>query len=591
MDNALPSLQDFSTVNSYVKKYKNDYKLQDSSSAFYFLSFQLILGLQEDEIRDSITDSNFLKLSGSDAGHDRGIDAVYIDDSKEPCVVNLFNFKYTEQFEKTINNFPSGEIDKILSFLRSLFSKDQLLKNDINQLLFSKVEEIWSTFNEHNPNFVIHICSNFYNPFEIREKTRFEREINGFSNFKVIYHLMPNFVNVLTKTGKSNVNARIRAIDYNYFEKSDGDIRALVVDVDIRDLLRIVIDNAELRNNPEPTNYEELVKHDVLEDAFEDNVRIYLKQRSKINRNIKKTALSDENHRFSYFNNGITITCDNFNYMKKSRAPVIDIKNIQVVNGSQTIHALYDAFRDQPDKFEEVDILCRIYQTQNPVLSTQIAEYTNSQNPVNSRDIRSIDIGQQKLEQEFLAMGLFYERKNNQYSEKPKDLRIDAEKTGQVLMALFNNMPSEAKTKKASIFADEYDNIFNDNITADKVLLAYRLFERIENEKNLIKDRLLKQENYEEDSYILFTSYWLLYTLGILADNNSIDLAYSNIDIIWCKYSEARTLIEKIITEEKQNNRKYKYNHATFFKHNKPKKYLDESENRSINEVAITNDN
>lgn len=588
MEYVHPSLQDFSTISSFIKKYKNDYKLQDAPSAFYFLALQLILGLQEDEIRDSITDSNFLKLSGLDAGHDRGIDAVYIDDNKEPCTVNLFNFKYTEQFEKTTNHFPSGEIDKILSFLRALFSKDSLLKNDINQLLYSKVEEIWSTFYEHNPNFVIHICSNFYYPFESREKIRFERAVNEYSNFKIVYHLMPNFVNTLTRKGKSNVDARIRAIDYNYFEKSDGDIRALVVDVDIRDLLRIVTNNDELRNNPEPIDYEELVKCDILEDAFEDNVRIYLKQRSKINRNIKKTALSDENHRFFYFNNGITITCDNFNYMKKSRAPIIDIKNIQVVNGSQTIHALYDAFKEQPDKFEEVDILLRIYQTQNPVLSTQIAEYTNSQNPVNSRDIRSIDIVQQKLEQEFLAMGLYYERKNNQYSEKPKELRIDAEKVGQVLMAMYNKMPSEAKTKKASIFADEYDNIFNDSITADKVLLAYKLFERIENEKSLLKDKLLKQDNYEDGGYILFTSYWLLYTLRILADNYSIDLTYNNIENIWNKYAEAKTLIEKIISEEKQNNKKDKYNPATFFKHNKPKKYLDEYENSYINQVAAT---
>jgi hypothetical protein len=155
-------------------------------------------------------------------------------------------------------------------------------------------------------------------------------------------------------------------------------------------------------------------------------------------------------------------------------------------------------------------------------------------------------------------------------------------------MAMYNKMPSEAKTKKASIFADEYDNIFNDSITADKVLLAYKLFERIENEKSLLKDKLLKQDNYEDGGYILFTSYWLLYTLRILADNYSIDLTYNNIENIWNKYAEAKTLIEKIISEEKQNNKKDKYNPATFFKHNKPKKYLDEYENSYINQVAAT---
>ncbi len=105
---------------------------------------------------------------------------------------------------------------------------------------------------------------------------------------------MPDFVSSLTKKGKQIVNAKLRAIDQNLFEKSDGDIRAIVVNVDARELLRIVCDDEQTRQSVDAGDYSILKKYEVLEDAFDDNVRMYLKQRSKINRNIKETALSEE---------------------------------------------------------------------------------------------------------------------------------------------------------------------------------------------------------------------------------------------------------------------------------------------------------
>lgn len=272
--------------------------------------------------------------------------------------------------------------------------------------------------------------------------------------------------------------------------------------------------------------------YEILEDAFEDNVRVYLKQRSKINRNIKKTALSDENHRFFYFNNGITITCDQFEYPKTIRSPIIELKNIQVVNGSQTIHALYEAFLEDSSKFEYIELLCRIYETKNLLLSTNIAEYTNSQNPVKSRDVRSIDFIQQKLEQEFLLKGLYYERKKSQYIDQPKNLRLDAEKVGQVLMAFYNEMPREAKNRKKFIFGEKYDEIFSDEITADKVLLPFKLFDNIEEEKTKVKSSV-SLSNGQQDSFILYSSYYILYVIAKLAQKKSIPLEISNIEDIW----------------------------------------------------------
>ncbi|GAI38221.1 unnamed protein product, partial [marine sediment metagenome] len=125
---------------------------------------------------------------------------------------------------------------------------------------------------------------------------------------------------------------RIRAIDKNFFEKSEGDIRALIVNFDVVDLVRIVLNDDEIREEPYVDDIKKLKNFQILGDAFEDNVRVYLKQRTKINRSIKETVLSEENYRFFYYNNGITMTCDKFEYPNL-------IKNVVASQINQIWHA------------------------------------------------------------------------------------------------------------------------------------------------------------------------------------------------------------------------------------------------------------
>jgi hypothetical protein len=588
-----PSLQDFSLIKTHVDKITQDQDLRKTSLGFVFFALDLILGLQEDEIEDAITDTTYLFERGKEKGHDRGIDALYIDESEIPATVHLFNFKYTEQFKSTTNHFPSGEIDKISSFLRAIIQQDECLDSTINKHLFSKVQDIWSLFSNQNPRFIVHLCANFYNGFEPQEQKRFEREVGKFSNFSIDYHLIPWIVSSLTRKGKQVVNARIRAIDKNLFEKSDGDIRALIVDIDARDLLRIVVNDERIRGEVDISDYSTLQQYQILEDAFEDNVRVYLKQRSKINRNIKETALSDDAHRFFYFNNGITITCSHFDYPKQLRAPIIELEHFQVVNGSQTIHALFDAFKENPNKFDNMDVLCRIYETRNEGLSTDIAEYTNSQNPVKSRDIRSNDYVQKKLEREMEALGYFYERKKNQFEGKPKAKRIDAEKAGQALLAFYNKMPAEAKDAKRVIFAEKYDDIFTDQITADSVLLAVSIFNEIEKRKLQRKKEILSDlTNFENESFILHASYYIMLVLSELADIRQISKEYSNYSVIMALYGEGVELIRQSIQVEKESLEGYKenYTHRMFFKGDRPKLHLEDLFKKISSDLSLVGD-
>jgi hypothetical protein len=570
-----PSLQDFSLVRTHVEQFTKDFELDNDALGFMFFAIDLILGLQEDEIEDAITDTSYLKFSGKGSGHDRGIDALYIDDAQKPAVVHFFNCKYVE-FNKTGNNFPAGEIDKISNFISSLIGGDESIKGTINAHLFSKVQDIWDLYKSQYPKFVIHICSNHYHPFEESEKKRFEKEIGKYSNFKITYDLMPFFVSSLTRKGKQTVNAKLRAIDLNLFEKSDGDIRALIANIDARELLKTLVDDESVRLNADITNYSELKNYKILEDAFEDNVRVYLKQRSRINQNIKSTALSDEAFRFFYYNNGITITCTHFQYPKMMRNPIVELENLQIVNGSQTLHALFDAFSENSDNFGQIDLLVRIYETSKEELSVNIAEYTNSQNPVKSRDIRSNDFVQKKIDKELDALGYFYERKRGQHIGKPKIKRIDAEKAGQALFAFLNKMPAEAKNDKQLIFADKYDEIFSDQITAEDVLITTQIFNEIEARKLKKKKEIVDHpRKYNSESFILHSTYYIMYGISELADTKKISKKLKNYSELISLYDDSISLIKKAIELEKSSLGNA-YSHNKFFKSNKPKLHIQD---------------
>jgi hypothetical protein len=51
----MPSLQDFSLIQTNIQSCMRDFNIEEASNAFYYFALNLILNLQDDEIRDAIT--------------------------------------------------------------------------------------------------------------------------------------------------------------------------------------------------------------------------------------------------------------------------------------------------------------------------------------------------------------------------------------------------------------------------------------------------------------------------------------------------------------------------------------------------------
>ncbi|MCB0028728.1 MAG: AIPR family protein [Anaerolineales bacterium] len=489
---------DWSQIEARITAYQDIYACPTRSQALAYVVIETELGLDTDDIIDVITD-------GAD---DRGIDAIFINEDSEIAEVHIFQFKCTPQFEKTKNNFPSNEIDKVLSFIEDLMEAERdPFRATCNPILWDKVEQIWGTMNDRVPSFTVHFAGNMLGLTDAHRN----RVVSQLKRYGIFFkeHTLDSIANAIIKKNVPQVDSKLKLVEKQYFERSDHNIRGLIATLPATEIIDLISD---------PENPAQVRQH-----IFDDNVRVYLTKSNRIDSAIIESALSDENYQFWYKNNGITITCDSFDY-SPTRSPVVQLTNVQIVNGGQTSNALFEAYKRDPKHVDDVLLLVRIYETKHAEISSSIAESTNSQTPIRSRDLRSNDLIQKKLQDSFLSKGFFYERKSKEFREQIKDKRIDAKRAAQAYLAYHIGEPSVAYGFPAQIFGKYYDFVFNEDTTSDDMLTALKLYWAIEKRKLSIQRALRSGQKIDNSDYFLiYGSYHVLFAVGSLCDQQNLD--------------------------------------------------------------------
>lgn len=493
-------LLDWNTLNHKVRAYLDpDAGIDTSQKAFPILMVAMLLNVSDEEAEDAITDGSM----------DRGVDAVFVDDRDGANTIHIFQFKYAQNYENSKKNFPSGEIDKLVSFFEDLLDLKSTLEKTCNPLLWNKVREIWSALDKSAASIEVHFCSNTLE-MQSGEKERADASLGKYRYINVHHHSLSSIINLFVQSKNVKIDDQLQLIDKDYFDRTDGSIRGLICTVEASEIVRLVTDV----DNPT----------EVRKEIFNDNVRVYLTRTNKINRKIIETALSDSSPLFWYLNNGITMTCDSFSYMKGKRAPLVELKNIQIVNGGQTSNALFEASSRSDNLLDDVLLLVRIIETKSQPVSLAIAESTNSQTPIKSRDLRSNDDIQKKLEEAFDGMGLAYERKNYQHIDKPKISRIDALSAGQAHLAYSLELPEVAKKDRGRIFSDLYETVFTDELTADDLYAAIKVLSVIENKKKNLQASIRREGAFNSsEMFLIDGAYHALFAVGQLCDVKKID--------------------------------------------------------------------
>lgn len=168
---------------------------------------------------------------------------------------------------------------------------------------------------------------------------------------------------------------------------------------------------------------------------LEQNVRVFLQARGKVNKGIRRTIDSDPAMFFAY-NNGLTATAEEVTIRTRAGRQVLThLKNLQVVNGGQTTGSIYRAYREGADLsgvFVQMK-LSKIAPERSAEIVRNISRYANTQNRVSAADffsnhpfhIRMEDFSRRiytpSKEGTFQQTKWFYERARGQYaSERAK---------------------------------------------------------------------------------------------------------------------------------------------------------------------------
>jgi len=137
---------------------------------------------------------------------------------------------------------------------------------------------------------------------------------------------------------------------------------------------------------------------------FARNIRDSL-DLTDVNVKIRSTLLHQPEHLW-YFSNGITMLCDSVKPVRKAVPGGVgefQVAGASVVNGAQTVDAIYRAYTINPGATQHGRVMVRLISLEDcPTgFGDQVTTSTNTQNPIEDRDFKSLDPAQIELRDDF----------------------------------------------------------------------------------------------------------------------------------------------------------------------------------------------
>ncbi len=152
-------------------------------------------------------------------------------------------------------------------------------------------------------------------------------------------------------------------------------------------------------------------------------------------------------------------------------------------------------------------VLVRIYQlSQEKENFVQNITYaTNSQNPVDLKDLKANDDIQRRLEKDVSQLGYTYRRKRTDaISSKAEE--ISSGTAAEAILAVWREKPHQAKFFAREHFGKLYSDIFNDSLTGAQLVTATLLYRVAENKR--------KRPDKNAPAFISYASCFLAMRMG-----------------------------------------------------------------------------
>tara|TARA_R110002124_G_scaffold284368_1_gene461543 strand:- start:52072 stop:53772 length:1701 start_codon:yes stop_codon:yes gene_type:complete len=417
-----------------------------------------------------------------DAKHDKGIDAIYVDDVSE--TIYILQAKTQSKDKATL-----GDTD-LKSFVGTLVQFDT--PDSVGQLAAETKNE--------------------------RLRQALERQ-SVQDKLKSGYTIEPVFItNVLANKDAITYLAKAKDIElydaeriadeYIDLEVDGGIEETFYFDVSDTDVIEYDAGGASARIFLAPAL--NLLKMTGISDGrlFEQNVRLSLGN-TKVNRSLRKSIRTKGEHsNFPLYHNGINVLCES---IIKESDDKINIKNYVVVNGAQSLTSL---MAEKGRISDDLKILVKLIEVKgNTALSQRITTNSNNQNAIKARDLKSNHNIQQRIKAEVEKASAGKAAYEIKQGEKNKGKKIISnENAGLILLSMDLEQPWNCH-QKYKVMDDLHSDIFGrPGVTGERVLALWDSFQAI-------SDSLSELEN-TAFAYYTLTRYFLAYAVvRIIRDN------------------------------------------------------------------------
>lgn len=491
---ALPYLN-----NSHNLNFTDDEKAR---FGFYYFIIKMYTELSEyKDITKIITDTDFNAKFFNTPDVDEGIDAIYIDEENK--LIQLFNFKYRPTFK--IDSTPSKDgALKSSKFFNVLLTQN----NNLNGRMKDEAQQIIDKLNGKEVwNISFYIVSNDNRTLEVSDsnieqlKNIYGIEIHSIGLNEIVNEtsLRPCKIDAILLLPKKSV--------MTFQEDALSSDISYIMTMPLTELIRITCNDPQFRNEYNWEDGKAFAKVNMETQVLYDNVRGFM-GKTKFNKNIEH-SLDKEPQKFFFYNNGITIIADDISKEDTNVSAKVKftIKNIQVLNGGQTLRTVHNYNLNNDANLTETlstaQVLVKMLKVTKEELKGQIAEYTNSQNTITMRDLRSLRIEQIQLEEFLGNNGIMYERKRGDVGGNNKEYKmsLSLDLMGQILLAV-SGYPEQISNKKREIFNSYYDKLFTNN----ESLLSQTTIDNIINFRKIEKIYSVSRykDTTQKNMYILY---------------------------------------------------------------------------------------
>lgn len=422
--------------------------------AFVYLCVKTMLDLDARDAFDCVTDG----------GGDFGVDAMQVTEEVDgEFAVTLFQAKYKTKLNAD-SHFEEGGIQAMVNAIRHIFNPSADL-GTINERLRARVEEARAMVRDGFIPRVRAIACN--NGLKWNDQAQKMIDLAGFGDQVTWEHVNHDVLIGILQRPKQ-VDETLRLVGRANIEDMNFS-RVCIGRMPVAEVAALMSSHGDR--------------------LLERNVRRYLGLHgNRVNEGIRETLQSRNPSNFYFFNNGLTLVCTDFSYNAlQSSDYQVRVENLQIVNGGQTCMTILKTAETLAAQSKtlpsDASVLVRLYKLpkDNEDIVLQITHATNSQNPVDLKDLKSNESVQLQLEASIQALGFNYRRKRVDGSTRPTDITAGA--AAEAILAVWREAPHQAKFLTREHFGKLYGAVFPNDVNGAQVVLAVLLYRIAENHR------------------------------------------------------------------------------------------------------------